>query len=592
MTVAPATQPGDPSPGCAAPGRDSVEAVPPRPPGPGRPTDGVVTGERCAWTLVWLGVVVGGVDLWGGWSAWPPSGLLAPAVALLGAGGLVATWLVDSPRSRSFQITAVASAVVSTLGVQGVAIHARRYYSTDSAAFNQVAAKLLQHGVDPYGSTMGAAAGLLNNASNYWTYTVDGGHVSHVSYPAGSFLLEMPAVLLGARHEITDWVDLTAWLVTGVLVFVLLPASIRWVGALLLVTPVFADIFASGGTDAGYLPFLVIALWRWDRFGAGREAGIARWAGPIALGLACSVKQTPWFCVPFLVAGVFIEARAAGRRPVGLAARYLATVAGTFFVVNLPFIVWDPVAWARGTVLPFEAPLVADGQGLVTLALHGVTRGVSLPLLSLAGMLVLVGLWVALALWYPAMKRIWVLLLPLAFFVAPRSLSTYLLDLYPAAIVAAVTVAPAAVRVGIFGTGRLRMPYGLVVLGSGLAAVAVAVLAFLSPPLQVEVESVVASHAATLVDSVTVSVHNDTDRTVTPHFMVDVGSTHPNDFWHAMGRRPVELAPHASTVVTLYPSGYTAAPARGSRWLVEAYTSSPEALSTSPLQVWRFDTPG
>ena len=39
------------------------------------------------------------------------------------------------------------------------------------------------------------------------------------------------------------------------------------------------------------------------------------------------------------------------------------------------------------------------------------------------------------------MKRVWMLLLPLAFFVATRSLSSYLADLYPAAIVAALSVA-------------------------------------------------------------------------------------------------------------------------------------------------------
>ncbi|MGO8872023.1 MAG: hypothetical protein ACLQPH_11600 [Acidimicrobiales bacterium] len=554
--------------------------------------DGTVAAERCAWSLVWLSVIVAGVDLWGGWSGWTPSAIVAPAVAAVGIVGVSATWLVGTPRSRWFQRSTVAAVVVSTFGSQGVAIHARRYYATDSAAFNQVAARLLAHGVDPYTATMGGATGLLQNAANFWTYTINGGYVDHVSYPAGSFLLEMPAVLLGFRHEVVDWVDLCAWLVTGVLVFALLPVSIRWVGALLLVTPVFADIFAGGGTDAGFLPFLVLAVWRWDRYGLGRQAGIARWAGPIALGVACSIKQTPWFCIPFLVAGVYLEASRSGRRPVRLAVRYLLTVVVTFAAVNLPFIVWQPAAWAKGSLLPITQPLVVDGQGLVTVALHGISRGVSIPLLSLAGLLVLVGLWGAFAVWYPVMKRIWLLVLPLAFFVAPRSLSTYLLDLFPAAIVAAVTVGPAAARAVTRGAGRRTLPSGAAVLGVGVAATVVAVLAFTSPPLQLEVRSVMASPGATLVTSVTVGIHNQTDGTVRPHFMVNVGSPHPNDFWHARDGRPVELAPHASMVVTLYPAGYTAAPPQGSRWLVEAYTAAPEALSTSPLQIWRFDTPG
>ena len=169
--------------------------------------------------------------------------------------------------------------------------------------------------------------------------------------------------------------------------------------------------------------------------------------GPVALGVACSIKQTPWFCLPFLVLGLWIEARQDGRPPGRVVLRYLAIVVSVFAAVNLPFILWEPAAWARGTLLPFLTPLIPDGQGLVTLALHGVARGVSLPLLTVAsGALVLLTLLLAFVVWYPAMKRIWMLVLPVIFFVAPRSLSTYLLDLLPAALVAAVSVAPARRR--------------------------------------------------------------------------------------------------------------------------------------------------
>ena len=92
--------------------------------------------------------------------------------------------------------------------------------------------------------------------------------------------------------------------------------------------------------------------------------------------------------------------------------------------------------------------------------------------------------------------------------------------------------------------------------------------------------------AATRLDSVTVDVDNTTDAVVVPHFMVTIGNSHPSGFWHTADGRPVVLAPHATSVVTLRPPGATAAPARGTYWLVQAYTSSPEALSASPLQHW------
>jgi uncharacterized membrane protein len=544
--------------------------------------------ERCAWSLVWIAVVIGGISLWGDWSIWGPSGYLAPTVVVVGMVGLAATWLVASPRPLGFQVSAMVALVASTLADQGVPIHARQYYSTDSAAFSQVAARLLVHGIDPYTAPMGAAAGLLQTPSQYWSYTVDGGYVNHFSYPAGAFLFQVPAMALGFHHQIVDWMDLFAWLVTGILVFVVLPSSVRWVAALVMATPILAGIFASGGTDAAFLPFLVLAVWRWDRFGLGRSAGLARWIGPLALGVACSIKQTPWFFVPFLVTGVFLEARASGRRPTPTALRYSAVAAGTFVAINLPFIVWHPGAWASGTVLPFTNPLVADGQGLVTLALHGITRGVSLPLLVAGGLLVVVALWGAFVVWYPWMKRVWVVLLPLAFFVTPRSLTTYLIDFFPVALVAVVTVAPAGRAAAPWGVGRWRRPYGYAVGAVAAVAVAVVALAFTAVPLELGVRSVATSDAATSLDSVTVSVHNDTGRTLTPRFMVTVGASHPSGYWHAYHYRPVVLSPGGSTVVTLYPSTFVAAPTHGSFWLVVAYTASPEALSVSPPQLWRL----
>jgi uncharacterized membrane protein len=557
-------------------------------PGPAGPLARGDSAERCGWSLVWLAVLSAGVGLWGTWSSWPAGGVVAPLFVLVGIAGLGATWLVASPRSWTIQVTGLAAAALSTLGNQAVAIHVRQYYNTDAAAFNQVAARVLAHGADPYAVPMTSAARLLKPPSDYWTYTMAGSYVTHVSYPAGSFLLEAAAYRMGFHHEIVDWTDLFAWILTGVLIFVLLPSATRWLAGLLLLTPVFVGTFGSGGTDALFLPFLVLAVWRWDRFGLGREAGLARWIGPIALGLACSIKQTPWFCVPFIAVGLYIEARTSGRRPLRLAGGYLAVVAGVFLAVNLPFIIWQPSAWGRGVLLPFTSALVPDGQGLVTLALHGVARGASLPLLSLAGVLVLAALLAAFVFGYPVMKRAWMLLLPVCFFVATRSLSTYLLDLYPAALVAALTVRPAVPTATAPNGARTRTTWGLIALGSAGAAVVVSILAFLSPPLQIGVLSFRASQAATSLNAVTLTVHNNTDVAVTPHFMVATVNTNPDGFWYPADGRSFELPAHRTSTVTLFPSSFTAAPHHGSQWLVEAVTSSPEAVSTSPLQLWRL----
>ena len=149
--------------------------------------------------------------------------------------------------------------------------------------------------------------------------------------------------------------------------------------------------------------------------------------------------------------------RAAAGPGSGPPLRYGAIVLGTFLVVNLPFLLWSPSAWTRGTFLPMVEPLVADGQGMVALALHGLTGGVVLPWMSAAAGLVLVALVVAFALWETRLRRVWLFLVPLALFVPDRSLANYLTDFVPAALVAAVSLAPVRAPSADHGAGLGRI---------------------------------------------------------------------------------------------------------------------------------------
>jgi uncharacterized membrane protein len=549
--------------------------------------------QRGGWTLAWLAVLTAGLGFWSAWTSWPGAAWLAPLMVVIGVAGMTATWLVADPRAGALPWTGLGAAVL-TVGVpNAVAIHVRQYYTTDSAAFNQLATRALVHGKDPFRTSMTSAASLLNPPSHYWTYLTDGGHITQFSYPAGSFLLEAPAMALGFHHELADWTDLVAWLVTGVLLFVLLPVELRWLAALVLMAPAFAEAFSGGGTDALFLPFLVLAVWRWDRFGTGREAGIASWIGPLALGLACAVKQTPWFCLPLLLLGLGIEARRRGDQVWRVPVVYLALVVGVFAACNLPFVVWGPRAWADGVLIPFTKPLVADGQGLITLAIHGLTGGVVLPLLALAGALVYLALLGAFVVWYPAMKVVWLFVLPVVLLVPGRSFSGYLIDFFPAALVAAVTVAhvPRTARLDTGPVARrwvARSAVGVPV----LASVGACAVAFTSAPLTLSVVAVRTSQATLRLDAVTVMVHNLTGHRVTPHFLVVVDSSHPSGFWRTTSREaPLSLGAGATGTVTLRPHEFTWSPPHGAHWLVEAYTSSPDALSTSALQVWHLGLP-
>ncbi|MGH9016267.1 MAG: hypothetical protein ACRDY1_00830 [Acidimicrobiales bacterium] len=545
--------------------------------------------ERGGWSLVWLGVITGGLGVWGYWVASPVNVVLAPAVVLIGILGMAAVWWIPSVRSRLFQAATLLGVLASVMIPRGIGIHVRQYYTTDSAAFDHVAAQALLHGADPYTTSMSAAGELLNVPALFWTYTVNGTHVSHVSYPAGSFLVDVPALALGFLHLPVDWTDLIAWLITGALLFVLLPSWLRWLGGLVILSPIFSAAFSAGGTDAAFLPFLVLAVWRWDRFGRGREAGLARWMGPVALGLACAVKQTPWFCVPFLALGVALEARRDGRRPVRVLLRYLNVVVAVFTVVNLPFIVWQPQAWAHGTLIPFMEPLVADGQGLVSLATHGFAGGVNLSLLAWAAGLAYLTVLGAFVLRYRSFKRVWLLLLPVAFFFSARSLANYLVDLFPAAVVAMTTVAsPGPVPARPPSTDRRHVPTRVLPLVAGVVGVVVlSVVAFTGPTLQLSVKDVYRSEAGGFMGSVVVSVHNNTGTTLTPSFLVDTGDSHPAGFWFRADGRPVVVGPHSSVTVRLRPPTDIDQPTIGTLWLVEAYVAHPDSLSSSPLQTWK-----
>ncbi|MGA2836008.1 MAG: hypothetical protein ABSF84_05365 [Acidimicrobiales bacterium] len=548
----------------------------------------LVLVQRCAWTLVWLAVLSTSVDYWGAWSVDPVVAVLSPVFVLVSLTGAALVWIVRRPLSPAMQGAGLLVALAVATASQATSISQRRFYTTDSAAFNDVATRAFVAGRNPYTTSMAAAAHLLRPAYQYWTYQLDGGHALGVSYPAGSFLLQAPFDALGLHHMVTDWVDLGAWLVAVVLVFAMLPSFLRWLAPLLLLTAVFAGAFGNGGTDGLFLPFLVVAVWRWDRYPGRAVAWLPAWVGPVCLGVACSIKQTPWFCVPFLVIGVACESRRAGGSPVATALRYAGLVVATFVLVDLPFIVWSPVAWLKGALLPIASPLIPDGQGLIAVAIHGLTGGVVLTWMSAASVLALVAMLAAFALWEPRLKRSWLFLVPLVLFLPDRSLSSYLVDFVPVALVAAVsvTVDRAPDRAGARRPGAAALAVGL----PAMASLVLLVVAFTSAPLAVGVRGFAVAPDA--VDgfnfaSLEVTVHNGYPAAVTPHFMVSSGGGHPSGFWRATvvhGTLPV--APGATTEFTLRPSNATPAPATGQWWLVDAYTTSPDALSTSPLQHW------
>jgi len=539
---------------------------------------------RAGWSLVWFGTLMSGLGAWAWWSSWPGAAVIAPLIVAVGIVGTAAGWLVERPEGRRFAWLSLAISCAAAAFAQGITIMGRSFYTTDSAAFNQIAAAHLLKGRNPYTASLaGGASHLLQGVASYWTYTLGGGHIDAVSYPAGSFVFQVPLQWLGVTHLATDWLDLLAGIVATVLLFAMLPMAIRWLAPALLVTGNFLGLFSNGGTDALVLPFLLLAVWKWDRHVDPSCAWWMRWIGPVALGIACSIKQSPWFCVPFLILGIVLEARSTGRPVLRAGLGYGAVVVGTFMIIDLPFLIWSPHAWIHGVFLPLAQPLIPDGQGLVTLALHGFVHGAHPGSLAIAGVFAEVALLAAFFLEYRRFKPIWLFLVPLVLFFPGRSLSEYLMDFFPAAIVAACSVRRTQWKPLPNISPTLR---GAAMAAPVLGVAAFSILGLSSPVLTVRVVGTTTQSHQQFYRSLTLELVNNSDVTIRPGVMVLENGTHPTGFWHLAGHRALTLRPHARRVVTVYPPTWTWTSLKGQYWIVAAYTSTPAGVSTSPAIRW------
>ena len=303
----------------------------------------------------------------------------------------------------------------------------------------------------------------------------------------------------------------------------------------------------------------------------------------MALGVACSIKQTPWFTVPFFVIAIALEARHHEVPVAKTVLRYVSLAALPFAAINLPFFIWSPTQWLRGAFLPLTQPLVPDGQGLVSLATHGLVRVVHPFDLEVTGALLMVALLVAFVEWYPDLKRTWLFALPIVLFVPSRSLSSYLMDFVPAAFVAVLTTT----RVPEVWAGQGRPVARRVAVAIPVSlAVVTAALAFSGPPLTIRVDHYGATGHDQFMAPMELTLTNNTASPIQPHVMVVVGTGHPVGFWTTSS--PLVVPGHASVTATFTPPRFLLAPEHYENWLVEALTSSPAALTTTPAFTWPF----
>jgi len=516
------------------------------------------------WAQTWIGV----------------TGLvpLGAALAVLTAAGSL--WIMGAAltvRGRSFEAHMDRLILVACLAqgaLQIVVASSWHGYVSDELAFNQAAASALIHGLNPYGADLASA--LRQYGVGWGTLTLAGQEVHTMSYPSLSVLLYVPATLLfGTGSGAGLGTDALAWVVGGALLWRMVDASLRPCVALFLVLPIPLLLVGDGATDALYLPFLLVAVWRWDRFEDPAERSPARWVGPIALGLACCVKQSPWLLAPFLVAGVGIEARLRGRGWFGAGARYTLIAGAAFLVPNLAFVVWNPGAWLTEILLPLRTALVPLGIGPAQLVGAYGLGGGDMGLFGWAGAALVLAALLIFVRCYGRLKPVFILLPLLGMLLETRSLMSYFVFAVPVLVVAATTVR--AVRWELPGR---RLASGLAWGGGLLAAVSAGLLiAALAdpPPLAITVQSAHVGAAQLVAD---VSVANRGTQPVRVHFILAVTGTAEQVMGVTSGPAVLDAGQRAS--YSLVATDQTPLPAAGYPFQFQLTSNDPAMLAVTP----------
>jgi uncharacterized membrane protein len=514
---------------------------------------------------------------------------LAVAVAVLGLAGLLAiitAWLPERVIGRRAQRGTDWAVLILVLGALAAWSYFQVFqapdYGTDEIAFDQYAAQLALHGINPYLHSMAAAFPLFHVSPNGYTFQLSGQPVTSLSYPALSFEAYLPLLALGLSTQAAVWTDVAAWALGGIVLFAVLPKRLGPIVVALLSLDVYIGYAVGGVTDFLFVPLLIGAAVRWDRFPWLK--GPAAWRGPVLLGLAMAVKQTPWLVVPFVLVSIVAESRRGRgwRQARRDALRYLGIALAAFLVPNLPYLVQDPAAWLRGILTPLMSGAVPAGQGLISLSLSLPVGGGSLRDYTIAALVVMAAALVCYVVAYPLLKPAAFLLPSVVLFFASRSFGSYLVMLIPPAIAAAATV---------------RRPPGLTcwrhwkwaVAGCGAACAAAITAALTSAsPMTMAIQSVRTTGQLASVEQLGLTVTNNTAGRLRPAFTIEDGIS-ATAFWRRL-TGPPELAPHQRARYVIEAPSYFAMPSITSGFQVLGFSQDPASVSRTSAYVasqWR-----
>ena len=273
---------------------------------------------------------------------------LAIPVAILGLTGLlviVAAWLpgsvLDNRRQHQIGWVALVAVIMALALWSYIQVFVTPDYGTDEIAFDQYAAQLAWHGIDPYLRSMAPSFPLFHVSPNGYTFRLNGLPVNH-AVVSRVVVRGLSAPARARRDDPGGGMDqcrgLGAWRRYPLRRAAAEPGS-----------P------GRGGSQRRHLRRLrgrrgdrrtvrPVAHRRRREMGSLRLGpGPAAWRGPICMGLAMAVKQTPWFVAVFVVTGIVLEVRDRGTRlALRAGLRYACIAVTSFLLPNLPYLIDSP----------------------------------------------------------------------------------------------------------------------------------------------------------------------------------------------------------------------------------------------------------
>ena len=529
-----------------------------------------------------VGAILGGLValnwaflLYGTNDAYPFAVWFEIALAAIGLSMAISGCLLDSKHLKSSTLASLLAVFVGFLLWSWVQVHLQPSYGTDEIAFNEYAARLLQHGLNPYTHSMQPAFDLFRVSPNGFTLRLDGTPVETFSYPSLSFLPYVPLLMAGMTSQVAIFVNVLLWVLVGIELYVLMPEKTR-----IFIAPVFSIAaytgFAVGGvTDPLYLVFLLPSVKYLYLFNTSQKW--TRWIAPVGLGLAIAVKQTPWVIAPFLLFALFLDARsgednAFARRQ---SIRFVSFTVLVAVIPNLPFMAWDLKAWLEGVLTPIQGGLVPAGQGLIALSTFLGIGGGDLGLVT-AGMVLLFVLLLLLHLVFSAqLGRAFLIFPSLILFMASRSFATYLIMLIPVMLVATGTSG----RVSNFSPSiqvKLRNASWLV---TAMFFLLVTKSLLTQPPLKVNIEAIHTTGQLATVSEIQIRVTNRTNKAISPQYAVQAGGALTVPWNIRIGQK--SISPGSTNTVVLTSPNFPAQPRLTGGFQIAALTTTPAALSIS-----------